>query len=361
MESTPPSLVPSGLDLAHGLYEEVVAPHLDLPHTACLIGEGSEVLGYDDVQSRDHEWGPRLQLFLAREHVPKAERVISEHLPSTYRGLPTTWFSLTAGKPAHHVEINTLEDWLHEKLPTIPPSKPDVASWLTMPQQHLLQLTAGAVFHDDPGDLTSLRRQFTWYPADVWRWIIASQWHLLSNTVPMLGRTHQTKDVLGARILMARCCRLAMEMAFLQRRRYQPYPKWFGRAFTELEAVPPLTPLLDEAMTGSVDHRSLDALLEALRILAESHNELSITAPVTPRIDPFAVGINDAVRPYNTLNIGEFIEATIDSIEDPSLRDLSRVGSVDQLTHSDDQLINFTTWPQTLQENFRRQLSGEES
>lgn len=361
MDSAPSNPLPAGLDLAHGLYEEFVAPHLDLPHTACLIGEGSEVLGYDDTQSRDHEWGPRLQLFLARGDVPQAERIVSERLPSTYRGLPTTWYSLSAGRPAHHVEISTLEDWCREKLPTIPPDDPDVASWLTMPQQHLLQLTAGEVFHDELGHVISLRRRFAWYPADVWRWIIASQWHLLGNAVPMLGRAHQRQDALGARILMMRSCRLIMEMAFLQQRRYQPYPKWFGRALTELEAAPQLAPLLDEATTGPVDQQRLDALLGALCVLAEAHNDLGITAPVTPRIAPFEVGMNDAVRPYRTLNIGEFIDATIDSIEDASLRNLPRVGSIDQLTHADDQLINFTIWPQMLREKFRSQLSGAES
>jgi hypothetical protein len=34
---------------------------------------------------------------------------------------------------------------------------------------------------------------------------------------------------------LRRICRLIMEMAFLQERRYQPYDKWFARALTELE------------------------------------------------------------------------------------------------------------------------------
>lgn len=256
------------------------------------------------------------------------------------------------------MEVSTLGDWLREKLPTVP-AEPgttlDTATWLTIPQQHLLQLTAGEVFHDDLGELSELRDRLTWYPADVWRWLIAAQWELPSTAVPTLGRTVQTGDELGARVLVARCCRLVMGMAFLQARRYQPYPKWFGRAFTELGSADGLAPLLDDALTAG-GPESLDALLDALRLFAEGHNALGITAPVTPSVTPFDVGINDAVRPYRTLNIGEFIDATVAAIEDPALRDLPSVGSIDQLTHAEDQLINFTDWPLMLREDIRRQL-----
>jgi hypothetical protein len=45
-----------GLELSEGFYREAVAPLLpaDLPHSAALLGSGSEVLGFDDEMSRDH-------------------------------------------------------------------------------------------------------------------------------------------------------------------------------------------------------------------------------------------------------------------------------------------------------------------
>ena len=64
-----PAFVP-GLELCEAFYREAVRPILDagfpgLTHAAALIGDGSDVLGYDTPVSRDHQWGPRLILFLS--------------------------------------------------------------------------------------------------------------------------------------------------------------------------------------------------------------------------------------------------------------------------------------------------------
>ena len=59
----------AGLELNRLFYQEVVGPLIaaqfpDLAYSAALIGYGSDVLGYDTALSTDHEWGPRLWLFL---------------------------------------------------------------------------------------------------------------------------------------------------------------------------------------------------------------------------------------------------------------------------------------------------------
>ncbi|NYE74112.1 DUF4037 domain-containing protein [Microlunatus parietis] len=344
-----------GLELAHSFYEDVVAPLIGRPHTACLIGEGSEVLGYDTERSTDHEWGPRLQVFLAEEDVALVRDRIQGRLPLHYRDRPTSWYSLDAGKETHHLEIGTLTDWLARRIPTITLEPPDLATWLSVPQQHLLQLTAGRVFRDDLGELTALRTRYQWYPDDVWRWIMAAQWHLIANQSPFLGRSVELGDLRGARLITARLCRLIMELAFLQERRYRPYDKWFSRAFDDLDAAGDLGPLIDRALTEPPTGRADDSVLRAMILAGSRHNELGLSEPVPPKIGPFEVGINAAVRPYPVLNSAALIDAIVDSITDPALRDLPRVGTIDQLTHADDLLINFTEWPARLARTFRTQ------
>ncbi|WP_049573235.1 DUF4037 domain-containing protein [Nonomuraea sp. SBT364] len=336
-----------GLALARSFYAGAVAPLVPVPHAACLLGEGSEVLGYDGERSTDHEWGPRAQVFVAAADVEPVRRAVAAGLPAEHDGHPTSWFSLAAGAVTHHVEITTFDAWIRDRLGLDPRDGLGPADWLGLPQQRLLHVTRGEVFRDDPGELTRVRDLLAWYPADVWRWLIASQWHLIHNTQPLLGRTAEAGDARGGRLLAARLSELVMEMCFLQERRYRPYAKWFGTAFAELEAAATIGPLLDGGR-----------LAEALTELGRRHNDLGVSAPVEPAPGHFKVGVNDAVRPYLVLNSEDFHAATVAAITDPALRGLVTVGGIDQLTHADDALVNFTPWPYRLTGLYRDLLGG---
>ncbi|HEU0299458.1 MAG TPA: hypothetical protein VFR37_08395, partial [Longimicrobium sp.] len=63
-----PEFIP-GLELSRLFFVEAVRPLLDaafpgLRYAAGLLGSGSDVLGFDTEMSRDHDWGPRVDLFL---------------------------------------------------------------------------------------------------------------------------------------------------------------------------------------------------------------------------------------------------------------------------------------------------------
>ncbi|GAB3877607.1 hypothetical protein GCM10027612_00710 [Microbispora bryophytorum subsp. camponoti] len=89
-----------GLELSRRFYLEAVAPLLarrfgGLTHTAALLGPGSEVLGYDTERSTDHDWGPRLQLFLSPEDAAAdgeaVDAMLAGSLPPRFLGYPTNF------------------------------------------------------------------------------------------------------------------------------------------------------------------------------------------------------------------------------------------------------------------------------
>src|ERR1044071_6449380 len=89
-----------GLELSRLFYEEAVRPLLDesfpgLCHAAAPLWTGLEILGFDTEMSRDHEWGPRVDLFVEESEHEAVSSAVSEmlrqRLPHFYRDYPTSF------------------------------------------------------------------------------------------------------------------------------------------------------------------------------------------------------------------------------------------------------------------------------
>jgi Domain of unknown function (DUF4037) len=326
-----PSFV-RGLDLARAFYEEALAPLLDhTAHTAALLGWGSDVLGYDTDRSTDHGWGPRLQLFVADDRVPSLRRTIDANLPDEFRGWPTR-FGWDAVPVSHHVEIAPLGEWLRVQLGFDPRQGISVQDWLSTPQQTLLEVTGGAVFHDGLGELTAVRESLAWYPHDVWLWLLACQWRRIEQEEAFVGRTAEVGDELGSRVVAARLVRDLMRLSFLVERRYAPYSKWVGSAFAQLEAHAAIGGALADALAAQAYTDRQAALTTAVEELAARHNALGLTRSVEATARLFHG------RPFHVLGSSRFVEACLERVADAWLRSLPLIGAIDQFVDSTDVL-----------------------
>jgi len=242
-----PQLV-SGLELNGAYCEEVVRPILadytpNLTYSAALIGYGSDVLGFDTPQSTDHEWGPRLLLFLDEStYVARADEIserLSAELPPVFRGYSTNFTTrdaegvrlmepATPGGVRHHVDIHTIYGFFSQELGIDPAGSLSAVDWLLMPQQRLLGVTSGTVFHDGLYALVPLRETFAFYPRDVWLYLLAAQWARISEEEAFVGRCGDVDDDLGSSVIAARLVRDLMRLCFLMERRYAPYSKSLG-------------------------------------------------------------------------------------------------------------------------------------
>lgn len=302
-----------GLELARAFYEEAVAPLLgDVPHAAALIGWGSDVLGYDTERSTDHGWGPRLQVFVGPGDVVLLQAEIEAGLPEDFQGWPTR-FGWDAVPVTHHVTVTTLPDWLRAWLGFDATEGISYPQWADTPQQALLEVTAGAVFHDDSGDLTRVRESLAWYPDEVWLWLLARRWHRIDDEEPFVGRTAEVGDELGSRLLAARLVVELMHLGFLLERRYAPYSKWLGTAFAELDVHAAIGGALQAALAAGDFPAREAALVEAVEELARRHNALGVTRPVDPTVRPFHA------RPFRVLGSHRFVEACLERVSDPWL------------------------------------------
>ena len=332
-----PRFVP-GVELSRAFYEEVVAPLLaGEEHAAALLGTGSDVLGFDTARSTDHGWGPRMQLFVDGDRVAAVRETIDAGLPDEFRGWPTRygWDEVPV---SHHVEVAPLGEWLEGRLGFDPRGGISTRQWLATPQQILLELTAGGVFHDPGGELAAVRAALAWYPDDVWLWLLACQWRRLDQEEPFVGRAAEVGDELGSRVVAARLVRDVMRLAFLLERRYAPYSKWLGTAFAQLDAAAALRPhLLDVLSAQSYEARET-ALVAVVEELATLHNATGVTRPAETTVRLFHS------RPFRVLGSARFVDACLERVTDPWLKSLPLVGAIDQYVDSVDVLSDPRTF-----------------
>ncbi|TQM03801.1 DUF4037 domain-containing protein [Pseudonocardia kunmingensis] len=337
-----------GLQLSRAFYLEAVRPLLDgLPHSAARIGSGSEVLGYDTPRSADHEWGPRLSLFLSPADAGRADeldRRLAERLPRTFGGWSTHFeivegdhigrMAPTDGPVRHRVGISTLDAWLPRHLGVEPRAGLSALDWLALPTQALAEVTGGAVFHDGLGELGPLRETLRWYPPDVWRYVLACGWQRISQEEAFVGRCGEVGDELGSAVVAARLVRDLMRLALLLHRRYPPYGKWLGSAFAGLPVADALGHVLRAALAATGWREREQHLATAYEALAAAQNGTGLAEAVDPSTRPYFG------RPFRVLMADRFADALLAAVTDPALTALTRVGAIDQHTDNTDLLTD---------------------
>ena len=335
-----------GVELCRSFFAGAVEPLLaeacpGLRYAAARIGPGSDVLGFDTARSVDHDWGPRLEIFctpgdLAR-HGARLSALLAHRLPRRFHGWPTHFappgaavrtMADTGGPVAHLVRFTDLGAWSTAQLGFDPRDGVTTFDWLATPAQRLAEVTGGAVYRDDDGALTALRRRLHWYPGDVWRYVLAGQWQRIGQEEAFVGRAAEAGDDSGARIVAARLAREVLRLCLLLGRRYPPYGKWLGSAAAAVEQAAPVRAALAAALRARTAAARQSRLCEAYEAAGRWQNRLGLCAAVPAVRRPFYD------RPYPVIGAGRFAGALYAALSDPAVAALPRVGPVDQVVDS---------------------------
>jgi hypothetical protein len=188
-------------------------------------------------------------------------------------------------------------------------------------------VTRGRVFHDDV-DLQEVRERLSWYPHDVWLYVLASCGYRLGEDEVLVGRAGSVGDALGS----------SGDCLAHRARHHAPRPAdgtgiaavrqvaWLGSAFGQLPCSPTLMPML-ERVGLTLDWRARDAMLAEVYVqMARMHNELGRTAPVSCEPRPFCE------RPFTIIGAANMAQALVAQIGDPAVRTLADrwlIGSID--------------------------------
>jgi len=348
-----------GMELAEGFYHDVVGQLIkkqfpELKFAAALMGGGSDVLGFDTKDSMDHDWGPRLQVFVENGSDPKLENDIRTYLqtslPFDYRGFPTNFrnkanekrvriMSRTDEYPVNHlIEVATPGKFAQARIGVDASQPLTEREWLSISQNRFLEVVAGKVFHDEIG-LNDLRARINWYPKEIWFFMMGCLWWRMRRWERSMGHSGYLGDNLGASVLAGRIARDIMRIAFLMEKTYAPYSKWFGSSFAQLACAPTLGPQL-EAFTQAAKWEERDLAYEkVIKTIGTMHNDLRIThykEPIVRTVNrrKFRVALSD-----------KFSRGLFSGIESKYLSGLFQrgiTGNIDLITDNIDVVLSAT-------------------
>jgi hypothetical protein len=276
------------------LYEEEIASIMAerfpaVKYAAATLGMCSEILGLDDEVSMDHEWGPRIRVLLSeKDHARHSKDVMSvfrERLPAKFKGFDMMWRQPgvdvhdTRETILYHVWTGTVSDALGfcGGLEALPLQDVD---WLKISEQHLLEFTSGVVYRDDVGELTHVRESLEYYPDNVLRFLLMSEWYAVNGDWFPIGRIGPRGDRLGLRVQATRVAHRLMRIAFMVSKKYFTYKKWFGTLFKALPVAEALEPVL-LALCAEENWQTVEErICKATSLLLQEQSKLGITPEI---------------------------------------------------------------------------------
>ena len=229
------------IDISRAFFQEIVKPVLEreFPEETAqtafgVFGYGSEVLGMDDDYSRDHHWGIRINALvpdeLFRTRRDALNQVVRSSLPASYRG-----HSLREGFSGIGMELDSLEGFLRRTIGLEHPPQTH-AEWLSIPEEDIIHIINGEVWHDPSGRFSAVRDALLQYYPEPVRLRRIAHW---SRFYSGMGTYALKRAILRgnehyANITFTRALRLGVQLAFLLDKKYYPYDKWTFEYFTRL-------------------------------------------------------------------------------------------------------------------------------
>ncbi len=261
------------IDISRDFFNEVVKPILEQEFPAetaqtafGVFGYGSEVLRLDDAYSTDHHWGIRINALmpdaLFNDRNEAIQQMVSAQLPTTWRG-QSLREGLSGGRG---LSLTSLEGYLTRTI-GLDHAPQTYEEWLSVPEEDIMHVVAGEVWHDPSGLFTSIRRTFSnYYPEPVRLRRIAHWCRYFSGMgTYALKRAILRNNELYATTTFAKAIRLGIHLAFLLDKQYFPYDKWLLVYFEHLPRLAePLRPLVHEAVRLSTGWERKLELLEQM-------------------------------------------------------------------------------------------------
>lgn len=248
----------SGLELSKCYYETYGKAMLkeQFPEyadrvAAGLVGHGSECLGFDDMWSKDHDFGPGFCLWLTEKDYEK----VGQKMQEAYEALPKAFMDYparnTSKRGGGRVGVLSIPEFYEEFTGN--------GAWSEMEDEKLAMAVNGEMFDDPLGEFSAIREQLqNGMPFAVWKRRLANAVALTAQAGQYnYGRCKKRNDIVAANLALDEFVREGMRTAYLLNRRYMPYYKWAWRGLENLERLSELKPLFEQVLSSEGERESV--------------------------------------------------------------------------------------------------------
>ena len=297
-----------GIELARRYYEEFGLPMLrdqfpeELPLLAAgLCGSGSECFGFDDENSRDHDFEPGFCLFLpGEEQLDRRKAFLLERayakLPREFMGLKRSLMAPVGG-PRHGV-LRTAE-FFQEKTGSADGIM-TLQQWMSIPEYTLAEAVNGEIFFDNYGEVTRIREALQYYPEDIRRKKLAGSLLLMAQSGQYnYGRCLKHGEQAAAQLAVVEFVQSTMRTVFLLNRVYQPYYKWSFRAMRRLPELSLVAEVLEYLLTTGNDEdmaaEKQDVIEGICADIIEELGKQDLTRAICGDLEKHAYSVNDSI------------------------------------------------------------------
>ena len=276
-----------GYEYCQALFDEVFLPVLEvrfpdiLPRLSVgVVGMGSDVLGADDKESRDHDWGPsRCQLLLPEPDVTKYGSSIAEALqaavPDGFLGMSQAEIQPSA------IRVSTIDTvYLDLCKATRPPET--VEDWASADENDLCYASSGFVIYDPSGALEERISAFqsAYYPTDIWKWKLASAlfeiWHHGEYNSSRLSRRG---EAIGLLIGQGAFIKDTLRLLCLLNRRFPVYWKWLH---WQVQSLPKWSDIFEPSLRELDSAANHGSRIEIIRAMCQNIREILHDAGLFP-------------------------------------------------------------------------------
>lgn len=261
-----------------------------------LVGEGSDCFGFDDMVSRDHDYGPGFCMWVTKDIYEKIGVELQREydlLPEEFLGYEKKKTIVTpGGQTVRRVGVFLIEDFYlnvigRREVPTT------WEEWMYLEDHQLATATNGCVFKDQEGLFTQFRKELLeYYPEEVRIKKIAFEVAGMAQSGQYnVPRMWKRGEKVAAFLALSEFIKHSMSVVFLLEREYAPYYKWMYHKMCQLplgkRIASQLESLLDFANDGEAMGQNYEKKIQNIEEIATIIREELVFQELTVGTDEY--------------------------------------------------------------------------